>query len=581
MTQVVTPINQFNDVDGNPLESGYIYIGTQNLDPAANPIAVYWDADLTITASQPIRTLGGYPSRSGAASVIYVSPSAYSIKVTNKNGSTLFTDLSVESPSTASGISFTPTGAISSTTVQAAIAEVDAEKLSAATLAASGGAALVGFSPVGTVAATNVQSAIAEVLSDLAASSGSSLVGYLPAGTGAVATTVYTKLLDIKTPADVGDPTVVIDIKPSALLPATQGLIFGESSYAAERIGSGSIIIGGKTGATANRLPAASGAGTGELRMIVGGYDNEISSTVADDGLACAIVGSHHSSISGDSDHCGVSFGSYNTISFGGYSGILSGTLNSISGTYDALGNRNSVISGGSNNQINGTSSAIVGGSLNLLKGTGSVVGGYGNNAGQVSRYDYGAVFGNLNTVNRDYNLVAGYSNTQTRDYGFIVGRNNSVAGDFSTASGRSASCTLAYADAFGIGIDNTQGIAQRVRYPLVRTTTDATSVSLLTVVQGSVGFDAVTNTAVTVKARVRATNGTDMKVWDLDFAFVRTGVTTTLYNTATVVGASVGAALWTAVFSGANDCRITATGEAAKSIKWFADVDYMITPLT
>lgn len=170
MTQVVTPINQFNDVDGNPLESGYIYIGTQNLDPVANPITVYWDEGLTITASQPIRTLGGYPSRSGAASVIYVSQSSYSIKITNKNGSTLFNDLSVTAPSTAAGVSFSPTGTIAATDVQAAIAEVS----------------------------TDAATATALVVSNLALSSGSSLVGFIQSGSGAVARTVQSKAREIE-----------------------------------------------------------------------------------------------------------------------------------------------------------------------------------------------------------------------------------------------------------------------------------------------------------------------------------------------------------------------------------------------
>ena len=62
----------------------------------------------------------------------------------------------------------------------------------------------VGFTPVGTISSTNVQAAIAEMLSDYAASSGSSLVGYLPAGTGAVATTVQTKLRESVSAADYG-----------------------------------------------------------------------------------------------------------------------------------------------------------------------------------------------------------------------------------------------------------------------------------------------------------------------------------------------------------------------------------------
>jgi hypothetical protein len=80
------PFPIFTDTDGSPLENGYIWLGTANQDPQANPITAYWDAALTITAAQPIRTSGGYPSRSGTPARLYVA-SDYSIRVQNKNGS--------------------------------------------------------------------------------------------------------------------------------------------------------------------------------------------------------------------------------------------------------------------------------------------------------------------------------------------------------------------------------------------------------------------------------------------------------------------------------------------------------------
>jgi hypothetical protein len=79
----------FTDIDGQPLEAGYVWIGTANLDPQTNPINVYWDAALTIAAPQPIRTLAGYPSRNGTPARLYVN-SDYSIRVMNKNGSTVY-----------------------------------------------------------------------------------------------------------------------------------------------------------------------------------------------------------------------------------------------------------------------------------------------------------------------------------------------------------------------------------------------------------------------------------------------------------------------------------------------------------
>lgn len=85
--QPVYPI--FTDIDGQPLEAGYVWIGTANLDPQTNPINVYWDAALTIAAPQPIRTLAGYPSRNGTPARLYVN-SDYSIRVMNRNGSTVY-----------------------------------------------------------------------------------------------------------------------------------------------------------------------------------------------------------------------------------------------------------------------------------------------------------------------------------------------------------------------------------------------------------------------------------------------------------------------------------------------------------
>ena len=79
----------FTDIDGQPLEDGFVWIGQANLDPQVNPINVYWDAALTLPAGQPIRTLAGYPSNSGAPARLYVN-SDYSIRVMNKNGSVVY-----------------------------------------------------------------------------------------------------------------------------------------------------------------------------------------------------------------------------------------------------------------------------------------------------------------------------------------------------------------------------------------------------------------------------------------------------------------------------------------------------------
>ncbi len=136
---ISAPFPTFSDADGDPLDSGYIYIGAANQNPVTNPITVYWDAALTIPAAQPIRTSGGYPQYNGTAANLYVN-SDYSIRVTNKNG----------------------------------------------TLVYSAAAATARFSDV--------------VVSGI----DSSEVSYLPAGTGAVATTVQTKLRESVSVLDYG-----------------------------------------------------------------------------------------------------------------------------------------------------------------------------------------------------------------------------------------------------------------------------------------------------------------------------------------------------------------------------------------
>ena len=87
---ITTPFPLFTDDDGQPLDAGYIYIGTANLEPAANPVSIFWDAALTIPATQPVRTLGGYASNSGAPGTLYTSTD-FSITVKDRNGVTLYT----------------------------------------------------------------------------------------------------------------------------------------------------------------------------------------------------------------------------------------------------------------------------------------------------------------------------------------------------------------------------------------------------------------------------------------------------------------------------------------------------------
>ena len=86
------PYPAFAGADGQPLDNGYIWVGTVNLNPITNPIAAYWDSALTILAAQPIRTLNGYPVYQGTPSRFYVG-SDYSIQVLDSKGSVVYTSL--------------------------------------------------------------------------------------------------------------------------------------------------------------------------------------------------------------------------------------------------------------------------------------------------------------------------------------------------------------------------------------------------------------------------------------------------------------------------------------------------------
>ena len=118
------PFPIFSDSDGQPLDNGYIWIGTVNLAPQTNPISIYWDAALTQTAAQPLRTSGGYIVNSGTPAVIYAA-SDYSILVQNAKGSAVY---SAPAPAAvfinAIDVVYDPAGAGAvATTVQAKLRE--------------------------------------------------------------------------------------------------------------------------------------------------------------------------------------------------------------------------------------------------------------------------------------------------------------------------------------------------------------------------------------------------------------------------------------------------------------------------
>ncbi len=95
MTIVTSPFERWTNLNGQPLEQGYIYIGANEQDPQTNPIPVYWDVDLTIPAEQPLRTVAGIVVNAGSPATVYVKTTPYSMRVRQANGVQVFYKSSV------------------------------------------------------------------------------------------------------------------------------------------------------------------------------------------------------------------------------------------------------------------------------------------------------------------------------------------------------------------------------------------------------------------------------------------------------------------------------------------------------
>ena len=89
MLPTEAPYPYFTDLEGDPLDGGSIYYGVANANPVTSPIALYWDADGTLPATQPIKTLNGYQVRTGTPANVYTD-TPYSMSVYDKRGQLVY-----------------------------------------------------------------------------------------------------------------------------------------------------------------------------------------------------------------------------------------------------------------------------------------------------------------------------------------------------------------------------------------------------------------------------------------------------------------------------------------------------------
>jgi len=247
--------------------------------------------------------------------------------------------------------------------------------------------------------------------------------------------------------------------------------------------------------------------------------------------------------------------GGVNNTALGMGAVVGGGVANSVSPSYGVCG-------GGSSNIVSGTSGTISGGSSNTINSGadgGCIPGGSGNLVltGSVAA----AVLGGAgNTASGQYSTVLGGYQAHSRG---IYGAEVRASGQFST-----------------------QGDAQRGRYILRRSTTNATPLTLGT--NGSGG--GVTNQVVLpnnssyaftgrVVARENATG--DCAAWEFTGVIRRgaSAATTALVAAVTPssIAADAGAAAWglsVTADTSSGALAITVTGEAAHTIRWVADVE-------
>jgi hypothetical protein len=190
---VQVPYPVFYDRDGAPIDNGRIYIGVANLDPVTNPLQVYYDEALTITASQPLITSNGYIYRNGTPAQVYVDALNFSILVNDEKNLLVYSfpdGTGIDAGASASNIDFT------------------------------------GFKgQVGKV-------------SDLADNDGSDWVGFLQAGASAVAISAQDKMRQTVTPQDFG---AVAD----GVTNDTAAFIAADARGGTLRVPSGNYVISG------------------------------------------------------------------------------------------------------------------------------------------------------------------------------------------------------------------------------------------------------------------------------------------------------------------------------------------------
>lgn len=95
MLKLGNPVPLFLDARGALLDAGHIYVGVADGDPETAPLDLFWNSDLTIPATQPLRTLGGMIINGVTPAAVFLAEDDYSMRVTDAFDTLVFYSPSV------------------------------------------------------------------------------------------------------------------------------------------------------------------------------------------------------------------------------------------------------------------------------------------------------------------------------------------------------------------------------------------------------------------------------------------------------------------------------------------------------
>lgn len=102
--KITTPFPLFSDIDGSPLNAGFLFLGESEKDAEQFPIVAYWDETKTQIVQQPVSTRNGFIVRNNLPAKIFIEEESCSITIKDQNNYVIQSVLSYDQLSTVRGV---------------------------------------------------------------------------------------------------------------------------------------------------------------------------------------------------------------------------------------------------------------------------------------------------------------------------------------------------------------------------------------------------------------------------------------------------------------------------------------------